>query len=166
MKRQYILRLSELHAIFAHIHTIGNIISGSRLQETWIEAELFDSKSIVGKVLGCKNMVRAIEAHEATMTASEIHKITEIMLHNPHHSVGVTENIPQNVNKAIISMEISKANKLSDAFFTLNSLLATLNGEQSFSKAENFQLELITLFPKMVEGLFSFSEESRTRNQQ
>ena len=63
-------------------------------------------------------------------------------------------------------MEISKANKLSDAFFTLNSLLATLNGEQSFSKAENFQLELITLFPKMVEGLFSFSEESRTRNQQ
>lgn len=165
MKRQYILRLSELHAIFAHIHTIGNIISGSRLQEAWIEAELFDSESIVGKVLDCKNMVRAIEAHKATMTASEIHIIMEIMLNNPDHSVGVRENIPQNVNKAITSMEISKANKLSDAFFT-NSLLAILNGEHSFSKAENFQFELITLFPKMVEGLFSFIEESRTSNQQ
>lgn len=138
MKRQYILRLSELHAIFAHIHTIGNLISGSRLQEAWIEAELFDSKSILGKVLDCKNMVRAIEAHEETMIASEIHKIREIMLNNPDHSVGVTENIPQNVNKAITSMEISKANKLSDVFFTLNSLPATLNGEHSFSKPENF----------------------------
>ena len=96
-------------------------------------------------------MVRAIEAHKATMTASEIHKIMEIMLNNPDHSVGVTENIPQNVNKAITSMEISKVNKLSDAFFT-NSLLAILNGEHSFSKAENFQFELITLFQKWLKG--------------
>ena len=37
--KQYILRLGELQAIFAHVLTIGNLISGSVLEYPWIEAE-------------------------------------------------------------------------------------------------------------------------------
>ena len=63
-------------------------------------------------------MTRAIEAHEATMTALEILKIREIMRDNPHYFDGVAENIAQTVNKAITSMEVSKNNDFRNAFFT------------------------------------------------
>ena len=80
MKRQHILRLGELHAIFTHVRAIGNLISSSGLKNAWIEAEWFDSESVVQQVLDCKHMARAIEA---TMTATEILKIRETMRDNP-----------------------------------------------------------------------------------
>ena len=89
MKRQYILRLREL--IFAHVRAIGNLILGSRLENAWIEAEWFNSESVVRQVLECKDMVRGIKAHEKTAIA----------LDNLDCFIGVAENIVQIVNKAI-----------------------------------------------------------------
>lgn len=89
MKRQYILRLREL--IFAHVRAIGNLILGSRLENAWIEAEWFNSESVVRQVLECKDMVRGIKAHEKTAIAID----------NLVCFIGVAENIVQIVNKAI-----------------------------------------------------------------
>ena len=40
--------------MFAHVSAIGNLISGSGLEDAWIKAEWFDSKSVVRQVLDCK----------------------------------------------------------------------------------------------------------------
>ena len=60
-----------------------------------------------------------IKAHEATMTAIEILKTREIIRDNPSYFFEVAENIAQTVNKAIISMEVSKDNEFTDVFFSL-----------------------------------------------
>ena len=137
MKLQHVLKLGELHDLFSHARARGNLISCSGLEDSWIEAKWFDSKSVVQQVLDCKHMAWAIEAHEATMATTEILKIREIVRDNPDYVVGVAENVAQTVNKAITSMEVSKDNKFRDAFFTLKSLLSTLNCRHSFSKLEN-----------------------------
>ena len=51
------------------------------------------------------------------MTATEILKIREIMGDNTDYFVGVAENIAQNVNKAITSVEVSKNSEFRDVFF-------------------------------------------------
>ena len=61
-------------------------------------------------------VIRATEAHEATMTATEILKMREIMRDNPDYFIRVAENIARIVNKAITSMEVSKDNEFRDPF--------------------------------------------------
>ena len=41
MRDKCILRLGELHAVFAHIRAIGALIVCSGLEDAWIEAEWF-----------------------------------------------------------------------------------------------------------------------------
>ena len=55
-------------------------------------------------------------------------------------------------------MKVSKNNKSRDGFFTLKSLLATMNCWHSFSKPENLQFEFTVLYSKMVQRLFTFIE--------
>ena len=126
MKRQYILKLGELHDIFSHAHAIGNLI-GSGLEDTWAETEWFDSKSVVQQVLDCKHMARAIEAHKATRQLLKSSKLEKLCLTLQNFFVGVAGNIAQTVNKAITSMEVSKDSEFRDVFFTLKSLLSTMN---------------------------------------
>ena len=83
-------------------------------------------------------MTWAIEAHEATKTGTEIFKIREIIRDNPDYFIGVARNNSLTVNKAINSMEVSKDNKFRDAFFTVKSLLSTMNCPQSFSWLEKY----------------------------
>ena len=111
MKRQYILKLGEFYAIFSHARAIGNLISGSGLEDAWIKAEWFDSKSVGQRVLDCKHMTGAIEAHEG-MTAIKILKIREIMRYNPDYFIGVAENIAQTVNTVIQSLKKDSSHSL------------------------------------------------------
>lgn len=106
----------------------------------------------------------AIEKHDATMTATEILKIREIMHDNPNYFVGEAKNIAQTVNKTIISMAFSKDNGFRDAFFSLKSLPANMNCRHSFSKFENLQFEFIAHYSRIVRRLFSFIEPSNIRN--
>ena len=78
MKRQYILKLGELHNLFLYARTRGNLIPYSGLEYAWIEAEGFDSKSVVQQVLDCKHMAWAIETHEATMATPESSKLEKL----------------------------------------------------------------------------------------
>ena len=45
MRSQFIPRLGELHAVFAHVRAIGSFIASSEREEAWVEAEWFDSYS-------------------------------------------------------------------------------------------------------------------------
>ena len=66
MRKQYILCLWELHAVFAHIRAIGTYITSSGLDSVWISANWFVSECLARQVTECKNMKRAISTLEET----------------------------------------------------------------------------------------------------
>ena len=67
LSKRYILRLGELHAVFAHLRAIGSFICESGIDGTWLDANWFDSLCVVRQVLECKHMKRAVEAHEVVL---------------------------------------------------------------------------------------------------
>ena len=72
MRNKYILCLGELHAVFAHIRAIGNLINSSGIEDAGLEAAWYDSECLIRQILDCKHMKRAIEAHEATYIAINV----------------------------------------------------------------------------------------------
>ena len=64
LRGKFVLRLGELHTVFAHIRSLGSFIAHLGFEDAWLEAEWFDSDSVVNQVLECKHMKRAVEAHE------------------------------------------------------------------------------------------------------
>ena len=67
LRNQFILRLGDLHAVFAHLRAIGNFIASSGMEDAWVEVEWFDSYCVVQQVIDCKHMKRAVEVMEASM---------------------------------------------------------------------------------------------------
>ena len=67
IRDKFILCLGELHAVFAHIRAIGNLITSSGIEGAWKRAGWFDGLPVIREILECKNMRRALEAHEATL---------------------------------------------------------------------------------------------------
>ena len=72
LRDRYILCLGELHIVFAGLRAIGTFIDSSGLDDAWINANWFDSESLLRQVKDCSNMKRAIASHEATLLAINI----------------------------------------------------------------------------------------------
>ena len=61
LRKRFILCVSELHIVFAHIRGIGTYVSNS-----WMHANWFDSPCLLKQVMECLNMKRAISTLEST----------------------------------------------------------------------------------------------------
>ena len=79
MQEKYIIRLGELHTVFAHVLAIGTFIASSGLEEAWLECNWFDGDCVVQQVLECRHMKRALEAHEASMITVQIIQLLEMV---------------------------------------------------------------------------------------
>ena len=100
MRDKYILRLGELHAVFAHIRAIGALIVCSGMEDAWLEAEWFDSDSVIRQVLECKHMKKADEAHEASMLTITILQLMEILRTYPEYFLKASMEIIELINNA------------------------------------------------------------------
>ena len=66
MKDKYVLRLGELHAVFAHLRAIGTFVENSGIDDTWEQSGIFGT-DVIRQILSCSNMKRAIAGREVTL---------------------------------------------------------------------------------------------------
>ena len=127
MRDKCILRLGELHAVFAHIRAIGALIVCSGLEDAWIEAEWFDSDSVIRQVLECKHMKRAVDAHEASMLTLMILQLMEMMRSYPEYFVNACQEIIDSINNANHALLSKDVIKFRSSFFKLKHLLVDID---------------------------------------
>ena len=60
MKVKYVLRLRELHAVFAHLRAIGTFVENSGIDEE--QGGIFGTV-VIRLILPCSNMKRGIAGH-------------------------------------------------------------------------------------------------------
>ena len=99
IRDKYILCLGELHAVFAHIRTIGNLITLSGLGEAWKGAGWFDGLPVIRQILECKHMRRALEAHEAPLVTFSYIVLKTVVKENPSLSLDIGQ-LQEQLNKA------------------------------------------------------------------
>ena len=68
MKGRYVLRIGELHTVFASLKALGKYIEGSGIDQVWVEAGMY-SPTTVRQILEGKHLYCAMEAHLTTMVA-------------------------------------------------------------------------------------------------
>ena len=83
LRGKFILRVGELHVVFAHLRGIGKFILESGSDEAWLQAGWFDSISAVKQIIDCKHMKRAVDAHEATLIAVETIQLMQMLKESP-----------------------------------------------------------------------------------
>ena len=93
MRNKYILCLGRLHAVFAHIGAIGNLINSFGIEDAWLEAAWYDSECVIRQILDCKHMKRAIQAHEATYIAINVILLRSIVKKYPHEFAEISSNL-------------------------------------------------------------------------
>ena len=169
MRDKYILRLGELHAVFAHIRAIGALIVCSGMEDAWLEAESFDSDSVIRQVLECKHMKRAVEAHEASMLTITILQLMEMLRTYPEYFLKASMEIIELINNANQGLSCKDNTEFNSMFFKLKTLLVEISfkdkwNEFQMSKVKNMQFRFFTVYCNMVKRLLEFIEASRTRN--
>ena len=83
LRSRFILCLSELHIVFAHIRGIGSYVSNFGLDTAWIHANWFDSPCLLRQVLECLNMKHAVSTLESTVITIGILVLDEVITDYP-----------------------------------------------------------------------------------
>ena len=168
MRNKYILCLGELHAVFAHIRAIGNLINSSGIEDACLEAAWYDSECVIRQILDCKHMKRAIEAHEATYIAINVILLRSIVKKYPQEFAEISGNL-------FTITEISRKDILdntSNLEDDINSLITELSkiefsqklSQFDASKQSNFVYRFMMTYIRMVKRLLTFIEASRSRD--
>ena len=58
----WVMRMGELHIIFALLRSLGRYIEGSGLDDIWIEKGLY-GPAVIRQIFGGKHLKRGVEAH-------------------------------------------------------------------------------------------------------
>ena len=150
MRGKFIIPLRELHAVFAHIRTIGTLITGSGIEELWMEAGWFDSDIVVNQVLGCKHMTRAIEAREATMICIELIKLKEMMRVKPDYFVQIAKDVLDIISEASAAISSFDVAVFRRSFKDLKDLITRIRLDEEWKtfeqqKVANNQFQFISL---------------------
>ena len=62
----FILRLGELHILFAHIRAIGRFLENTDIDDLWLRSELIGPNTI-RQILTCSHVKRSVIVHEVTL---------------------------------------------------------------------------------------------------
>ena len=168
MRNKYILCLGELHAVFAHIRAIGNLINSSGIEDAWLEAVWNDNECVIRQILDCKHMKRAIEAHEATYIAINVILLRSIVKKYPQEFAEISSNL-------FTFTEISRKDILdntSNLEDDINSLITELSkiefsqkwSQFDASKQSNFVYRFMMVYIKMAKMVLTFIEASRSKD--
>ena len=132
VRGRFIQRLSELHAVFAHMRAIGQFISNSGLEDAWVEAEWFDSDAVVRQVIECKHMKRAVEAHEETLVAIEILQLIEMLKTSPEYFCEYANDLIQIVSDLKNAMSDKQYSTFKEMFYKFQTLMSNMDFKQKW----------------------------------
>ena len=114
MKGRYVLRIGELHTVFASLKALGKYID-----QVWVEAGMY-SPTTVRQILEGKHLYRAMEAHLTTLVALYGLLFKELWEDYPDEQT-VIEELGKETNKAFHDEKLELAqelhNKISSSFF-------------------------------------------------
>ena len=164
MRNKYILCLGELHAVFAHIRAIGNLINSSGIEDAWLEAAWYDSECVIRQIL----VKRAIEAHEATYIAINVILLRSIGKKYPQEFAEISSNlftITESSRKDILDNTSNLEDDINSLIIELSKIEFSQKLSQfDASKQSNFVYRFMMVYIRMVKRLLTFIEASRSRD--
>ena len=164
LRGKYILRLGELHVVFAHLRAIGHFIGNSGIDDIWIETEVFGPNHIKS-ILACTHMKRAVTVHEATLLAMYKMYFHELLNDYPD----LAERHGNSLRKSIIDLnttcKLQEQENLEIHHSILKSVVLELDlpsKMKSFEKERsgNSMFQAIRTYMNMVERLLLFIQAS------
>ena len=170
LRNRYILCLGELHIVFAGLRAIGTFIDSSGLDDAWMNANWFDSESLLRQVKDCSNMKRAIATHEATFLAINILILQEtLQWYTDWKNEEIKKDIVDTIKLARDSIQAKEYEHFKEAWNRMNSLVSLLNLEDKIKEfitlnKNNRLLQFLAKYCDMVTRLFTFIEATRSRN--
>ena len=98
LREKFVLRLGELHVIFAQLRAIGTYIDQSGIEKSWLQGDCIGSGT-VDQILNCSHMKRAIHMHEVTLISLYSVLMRDFRLQNPWIFNGPNGHLFNIVNK-------------------------------------------------------------------
>ena len=166
LMKNFVLRLGELHIVFAQCRAIGRYLENTGIDDAWLKSQLIGPCTI-RQVVNCSHMKRALIVHEATLLAMHELYVTALIKENPNIFFAKHKELTQNVvnlNQALSNDDLENIPSIHAVFH--DNLLAIDNIINSFDceRTNNSQCQMIKTYMRMVERLLLFIHASRSRN--
>ena len=167
LRNKFILRLGDLHIVFAQLRAIGSYIE-SALNDTWIEADIYGSCT-VKQIINCSHMKRAVAAHEATLLVLYRSYFKSLSLRYPGLFLGPCGSLYSTVSLLSEACECRDENRIRVLHKQLSKELANIRlldimNEFDKQMSDNQQFQFLRVYMRMVERLFQFIHATRARD--
>ena len=167
MKVKYVLRLGELHAVFAHLRAIGTFVENGGIDNAWEQSGIFGTV-VIRQILSCSNMKRAIAGHEVAMVVLYLLFFEALLDENPFLFTGPCGSIFEQIQELHLKFTSRDAQKMSTAYEALlefiqaSNLIDTMKMFEE-SKHSNKIFRIFMVYIRMVEQLLTFIYATRSR---
>ena len=154
LRDRYILRLGELHIVFAMIRAIGTYIEGSGIDQSWVKSGWF-GENTVKQVLTCSHIKRALDAHESTVIALYVLYLRSFFMENTDLLIDFENNL------SIITK--LRSENIEEVRMTFSVLQEFLNEPQIKDKLQcfdqkrqnNAEFKFLMTYMEMVKGFLT-----------
>ena len=161
-RNSWVLRMGELHIMFALLWSLGRYIEGSGLDDIWIEKGLY-RPAVIRQVFGGKHLKHGVEAHMVNLLALSGSYYDGLAKENPQMENLIT-SLPERLCKAVQEQdlpnivpeieEMTNAVRGSTVFDVLESSDEKLKDNTKFLRS----------YMKQIENLLKFIRASREPN--
>ena len=162
ISKQFIFRMGELHIVFAVLKTLGKIIDGSGLDQSFIEARIYGPNT-VEQIKNGKHMKRSFEGF-LTLYVS-LYKIYLNDLIN--QNLLIEKELREGVITAITGLNDYRNAEKVELIKTHESLVAILQSlnfqeiQNNFDASLNHEAQFLRIFMRMFEYLLLFIRATR-----
>lgn len=158
LHNKLILRIGELHTVFAALKSLGKYIEGSGLEQIWIEKELY-GPATVRHLLGGKHYKRGLEAHIVTYLALK-QVLIQSLANTDENVTLLMKSVGEEIKSVLLSSDSSEKSQL---LLNIHQRLVssdTINKLESHSSTP--QAGYLHSYMAQVENLLHFIRASRT----
>eukprot|EP00794_Sanderia_malayensis_P013484 gene13484-14881_t len=159
-----VLRMGELHVVFAMLKALGRYIEGSGLEQIWIEKGLYGPSS-VRQILAGKNYKRGLEAHIITLLALKDLHLHSLIVKDEELSMKI-DQITNRINgfvKKSRDDDVDVATLLADANQRYEDLKIGKHLHNESSQ-KSPQILFLVNYMNQVQCLLNFIKASRMAN--
>ena len=158
----WVMRMGELHIMFALLRSLGRYIEGSGLDDIWIEKRLY-GPAVTRQIFGRKHLKRGVEAHLVNLWALsglyyEVIAKDNTEIENLVSSI--SERLCMAVRKRDLENITPEVGDMTTAI--LDSTLFDILG--SFDEKLNETAQFLRSYMKLIENLLKFIHASREPN--
>ena len=162
ISEQFIFRMGELHIVFAALKTLGKIIDGSGLDQSFIEARIYGPNT-VEQIKNGKHMKRSFEGFLTLYVSLYKIYLNELIDQN----LLIEKELREGVITAITGLNDYRNAEKVELIKTHESLVAILQSlnfqeiQNNFDASLNHEAQFLRIFMRMFEYLLLFIRATR-----